>query len=301
MKRFGVIDLGTNTFHLLIAEPDERGGFRELYRERHFIKLAEEGIEKIGAGAFERGLGAMQNFKSKLDDYQVVSARAIGTAALRTASNGMDFITQVKDLTGIEVQLITGDREAELIHTGVMQAVPVVEERMLIMDIGGGSVEFIIADQSEVFWAQSFPVGVAILYKNYHKSDPITIEEIENIHSFLNHQLKPLLAALETYPLQLLVGASGTFDVLENILVKNKSHPHHSHLAAHAFPAFYTKIIQTTIAERLSMEGMPAERADMIVVALVLLNYVLLNAQIQHVIISAFAMKEGILHEMMQE
>lgn len=301
MKRFGVIDLGTNTFHLLIAEPDERGGFRELYRERHFIKLAEEGIEKIGAGAFERGLQAMQNFKSKLIDYQVFKTQAIGTAALRTASNGMDFITQVQALTGIEVQLITGDREAELIHTGVMRAIPVVDERMLIMDIGGGSVEFIIADQHEVFWAQSFPVGVAILYKNYHKSDPITIEEIENIHSFLNQQLKPLQAALTQYPLQLLVGASGTFDVLENILVKNKTHPHHSHLTAHAFPAFYTKIIQTTIAERLSMEGMPAERADMIVVALVLLNHVLLSAQIQHVIISAFAMKEGILHEMMQE
>lgn len=301
MKRFGVIDLGTNTFHLLIAEPDEWGGFRELYRERHFIKLAEEGIEKIGAGAFERGLQAMQNFKSKLIDYQVFTTQAIGTAALRTASNGMDFITQVKAFTGIEVQLITGDREAELIHTGVMQAIPVVEERMLIMDIGGGSVEFIIADQNEVFWAQSFPVGVAILYKNYHKSDPITIEEIENIHSFLNQQLEPLQVALTQYPLQLLVGASGTFDVLENILVKNKTHPHHSHLTAHAFPAFYTKIIQTTIAERLSMKGMPAERADMIVVALVLLNHVLLSAQIQHVIISAFAMKEGILHEMMQE
>lgn len=301
MKRFGVIDLGTNTFHLLIAEPDEEGGFRELYRERHFIKLAEEGIEKIGAAAFERGLQAMRNFKTKLDDYQVVAASAIGTAALRTASNGMDFITQVQALTGIKVQLVTGDREAELIHTGVMQAVPVVEERMLIMDIGGGSVEFIIADQNEVFWAQSFPVGVAILYKNYHKSDPITIEEIENIHSFLNQQLKPLQAALTQYPLQLLVGASGTFDVLENILVQNKTHPHHSHLTAHAFPAFYTKIIQTTIAERLRMEGMPAERADMIVVALVLLNHVLLSAQIQHVIISAFAMKEGILYEMMQE
>lgn len=301
MKRFGVIDLGTNTFHLLIAEPAEEGGFQELYRERHFIKLAEEGIEKIGAAAFGRGLQAMQNFKGKLDEYQVIGASAIGTAALRTATNGIEFITQVKALTGIEVQLITGDREAELIHKGVMQAIPVVEERMLIMDIGGGSVEFIIADQHDVFWAQSFPVGVAILYKTFHKSDPITIKEIKNIHAFLDQQLQPLQAALTKYPLQLLVGASGTFDVLENILVKNKTHPHHSHLTAHAFPAFYTKIIQTTIAERLSMEGMPAERADMIVVALVLLNHILLCAGIQNVIISAFAMKEGILYEMMQE
>ncbi|MDX1942015.1 MAG: hypothetical protein SFU99_15745 [Saprospiraceae bacterium] len=299
MDRFGVIDLGTNTFHLLIAEPDAQGAFRELYRERHFIKLAEEGIAKIGAAAFERGLRTMQAFRKILDQYQVNTVKAVGTAALRTASNGKDFIQQVKALTSIEVTLITGDREAELIHTGVMLAIPPTQERMLIMDIGGGSVEFIIADCKQVYWAQSFPVGVAVLWKNFHKSDPIIPTEIEAVHHFLSQYLKPLYNALQQHPTPILVGASGTFDVLENILVKDKTHPHHSHLAVSAFPPFYQQMLHTTLVERLHMEGMPADRADMIIVALILIDHILQLIDFQKITISAFAMKEGILYEMM--
>ncbi|MBK7874110.1 MAG: hypothetical protein IPJ74_27410 [Saprospiraceae bacterium] len=102
-----------------------------------------------------------------LDQYQVKAIRAIGTAALRTASNWQDFIDQVKTLASIEVQLITGDREAELIHKGVMLAIPPVQERMLIMDIGGGSVEFIIADCQQVYWAQSFSCGCGCIVEKF--------------------------------------------------------------------------------------------------------------------------------------
>lgn len=301
MKKYGVIDLGTNTFHLLIAQPDENGSFQTLFRERRFIKLAEDGIEHIGAAPFERGLQTMQFFRSKLDDYEVSTVKAFGTAALRTASNGQAFIDQVKEKTGIEVTLISGDREAALIHKGVMLAISAPEARILIMDIGGGSVEFIIADQTQVYWAQSFPVGVSILWKQFHKSDPIITDEIIQVQQFLQAQLLPLQEALRQFPSKILVGASGTFDVLENMLVKHKTHPHHSYLEAHAFPDFYNKIIPTTLAERLNMEGMPADRADMIVVALILLNHILLLANIESVIISAFAMKEGILAELAEQ
>ncbi len=300
MRKYGVIDLGTNTFHLLIAQANENGGFEAIFRERHFIKLAEGGIHRIGEAPFERGLQAMQQFKKQLETHGVKAVQAIGTAALRTAENGPDFVRQVQKATGIRVELISGDREAELIHKGVMQAIPPVQERVLIMDIGGGSVEFIIADAEQVYWAQSFPVGVAVLWKKFHESDPISGTEIEATRQFLQQQLQPLQDVLEKYPTQVLVGASGTFDVLENILVKQKDSPHHSHLSAHEFPAFYNQIIPTTLTERLNMAGMPAERADMIVVALILLNHVLLTANIDSVIISAFAMKEGMLAELME-
>jgi len=300
MENYGVIDLGTNTFHLLIARATESGALETVFRERRFIKLAEDGIEHIGAAAFERGLQAMQHFKHKLDEYEVEDVQAIGTAALRTADNGQDFIQKVAETTGIRTTLISGDREAELIHRGVMQAIPPVKERILIMDIGGGSVEFIIADAEQVCWASSFSVGVAILWKKFHHSDPITETEIRATHQFLTKALQPLQAALQRHPVRILVGASGTFDVLENILVRQKDHAHHSHMEASEFPAFYNQIIHTTLAERLAMQGMPAERADMIVVALILLNYVLVSAKIESVIISAFAMKEGVLAELME-
>lgn len=298
MKKYGVIDLGTNTFHLLIVEANGDGTFREIYRKQHFVKLAEEGIQTIGAAPFARGLDVMLQFKQTLDEQQVTNLQAFGTAALRTASNGLDFITKVKDQTGIEVELITGDREAALIHQGVLQAVPFSDERMLIMDIGGGSVEFIIADKNQVYWAESFPIGVAVLQKKFHHNDPIASQEIEATRQFLQAQLQALKAALVEFATHTLVGASGTFDVLENILVNNKTHPYHSYLNASAFPDFYDKVVNMTLQERLDMEGMPAIRADMIVVALILVDVVIKMAAIQQIVISAFAMKEGMLYEM---
>lgn len=299
MKKYGVIDLGTNTFHLLVIEADDKGTFREIYRKQYFVKLAEEGIETIGAAPYARALRVMQHFKQILDEQQVAQLCAFGTAALRTASNGQAFIEDVKAQTGIEIQLITGDREAALIHKGVLQAVPFGSERWLIMDIGGGSVEFIIADQDKVYWAQSFPIGVAVLFKNFHHSDPIAPTEVEATRQFLQEQLQPLQAALAVYPTHTLVGASGTFDVMENILVKHKTHPHHSFLLASAFPDFFTHLLHSTYAERLKMEGMPEIRADMVVVALILVDVVMQIAGIETIVISEFAMKEGMLYEMM--
>lgn len=301
MDKLGVIDLGTNTFHLLLVEPKPDGTFTELYRKQYFVKLASEGIEKIGATPFATGLEVMQLFKETLDAQQVHFVRAFGTAALRTASNGEAFIQQVKALTGIEVQLISGEREAALIHKGVLLAVPFGDDPMLIMDIGGGSVEFIIADQRQVYWSHSFPIGVAVLFNRFHKSDPIALDEIMAVQAFLKEHLAPLRQALLQFPVRHLVGASGTFDVLENILVEHKIHPHHSFLNTAKFPVFYQKILHSTLQERLKMEGMPAIRADMIVVALILIDFVLelSSTPIEQIIISAFAMKEGMLHEMM--
>ena len=298
MKKYGVIDLGTNTFHLLIIETDDTDAFREIYREQHFVKLAEDGIGTIGAAPYARALKVMQDFEEVLDKQQVSGLCAFGTAALRTASNGQAFIEEVKTLTGIEVELITGDREAELIHKGVLQAVPFSSECWLIMDIGGGSVEFIIADKNEMYWAQSFPIGVAVLFKNFHHSNPISPAETEATQRFLKEKLQPLQVALAAHPAHTLVGASGTFDVIENILVKNKTQPHHSFLSSTAFPDFFAQMLHTTYRERLQMEGMPEIRADMIVVALILVDFVLQITDIHTIVISEFAMKEGMLYEM---
>jgi len=301
MGKFGVIDLGTNTFHLLLVEANGDGTFREIYRKQHFVKLAEEGIHTIGAAPFARGLNVMQQFKQTLDEQQVTSLYAFGTAALRTASNGQEFIEKVKAQTGITVELISGEREAALIHKGVLQAVPFGVERMLIMDIGGGSVEFIIANKNQVYWAQSFPIGVAVLFHKFHHNDPIAITEIEATQQFLQQQLQPLQVALNQHPTHTLVGASGTFDVLENILVKEKPYPHHSYLSADAFPDFYNKVVNATLQERLQMKGMPAIRVDMIVVALILVNVVIEIAAVDQIIISEYAMKEGMLQEMLHQ
>ena len=301
MHRYGVIDLGTNTFHLLIAEK-EQGAFKELYRKRGVVKLAEEGIQTIGEAPYRRAMANIRAYKKILDEFQVCEVKAIGTAALRTSSNGKTFIEQVKAETGIEVELITGSREAILIYKGVRQAVPIHSKKdFLIMDIGGGSVEFIIANMEGVIWAESFPIGVAVLYKNFHQQNPITANEVQEMYQFFDLQLAPLFHAIKKHPLKHLIGSAGTFDVIEANVAKEKQHPLYGFIPLKSFDAYYKKILPTTYEERLQMEQVPNPRADMIVVALILIDYIVNKIGIENITVSTYAMKEGMLYEMMQE
>ncbi|MEM1318696.1 MAG: exopolyphosphatase [Bacteroidota bacterium] len=298
--KYGVIDLGTNTFHLLIVAPRADGSFEELFRHRIFIKLAEAGIHTIGEAPFQRGLDALVFFKERLEHFEVQAVKAFGTAGLRTASNSQDFIQQARALTGLDIEIISGEEEARLIHLGATRAVPPQAGPSLIMDIGGGSVEFILAQKGQILWAQSFPIGVAILFQRFHHSDPIAPAEIEATEAFIHQTLEPLRQTLQQQPPPTLIGASGTFDVLENILAPNKTTPLYAQIPADRFPVFYQQLRNSTLAERLAMQEVPDTRADMIIVALILINYILRIARIKTILVSAYAMKEGMLTELIQ-
>ena len=295
-----VLDLGTNTFHLLIAESDGAGSWRMLVKEKIYVKLAEEGIQRIGDAPFKRGLNALRHFKTELDAAGVSpdQVRAFGTAALRTAENAPEFLDLAEAIIGIRPESIPGDREAGLIHKGVCQAVPFPDNRVLIMDIGGGSVEFIIADQTQVYWQKSFPVGVAVLWRAWHKHDPILPEEIAQVERFLETALADLWQALAQYSCPTLVGASGTFDVIDLFLLDPAAKPDlYGYIPVPDFYPLYEQLIQSTLAERRAMPRLPDERVEMVVVAVVLIRKVLQGASIREIYTSAYAMKEGMLAE----
>lgn len=300
--RCAVIDLGTNTFHLLIAEHHTGQAWQTILKQRRYIKLAEDGIHRIGPAAFARGLEALRGYKQELEAAGVPPdrVRAMGTAALRTASNAADFIEQVRRETGIRTEVISGDREAELIYKGVRQAVPFPEQgRMLIMDIGGGSVEFILADQEQVFWQKSFPIGVAVLHRHFQHSDPIAPEEVAAESRFLEETLAELWQALERWPARALIGASGTFDVIDNFLLDPATKPLlYGQTSRAAFEPLCEKFIYSTLAERRAMPLLAPERVELIVVAVVLIRVVLEKAGLNEIYTSTYAMKEGLLEEL---
>ena len=295
-QQCAVIDLGTNTFHLLIAGVSGNQ-IEERYRERIFVKLASEGIETIGAAPFARGIAALKHFKKVMEEYGVREVTAIGTAALRTASNGPDFVRQAELETGIAVRLIPGDTEAEYITRGVLAALPDLDDTVLIMDIGGGSTEYIIASAEGVYWRQSFSLGVAVLQRAFHRGDPITEAEIATLEGFLSDELRPLAEALRKHPATHLVGAAGTFDVMAVVLPQSTAptSPHAHRLLLDGLEELHERLIVSTLEERLAMENLPAERADLIVVAMLLIRYTMRLAGIRTITVSDYAMKEGIL------
>ncbi|HNL40065.1 MAG: hypothetical protein U0U46_04945 [Saprospiraceae bacterium] len=300
--RCAVIDLGTNTFHLLVAEHDDQQPWQTVLKERRYIKMAEQGIHRIGPAAFERGIQALRHFKQELDAAGVPPerVRAIGTAALRTAENAADFVSEVQQQTGIRAEVISGDREAELIYKGVRQAVPFPDEgRVLIMDIGGGSVEFILADREKVFWQKSFPIGVAVLFQRFQHSDPIAEAEIQAEENYLDAALAELWAALGRWPAVALVGASGTFDVIDNFLLDPTAKPLlYGYTTRAALDPLCDMFIKSTLAERHAMPLLAPERVEMIVAAIILIRVVLQKAGLNDIYTSAYAMKEGMLEEL---
>jgi exopolyphosphatase / guanosine-5'-triphosphate,3'-diphosphate pyrophosphatase len=298
--RCAVIDLGTNTFHLMIVEKDASGSWTILVRHRIFVKLAEDGFRVIGEKAFKRGLDALKVFKTQLDaaEIQPKNIKAFGTAVLRTALNGRDFLQKVAEIHNIRAETISGDQEAKLIYKGVRRAVPFPEGRVLIMDIGGGSVEFIIANRNKIFWQKSIDIGVSVLFQNFHKSNPIAPEEILSIDDFLDISLKDLWKALKEKPVTALIGASGAFDVVDNFLVDPLTKPSlYAWIKADKFDSIYKKLVESTLEERQEMSQLSAERMEMIVVAVILIKFILNHAGIKDIYTSEYSMKEGMLEE----
>lgn len=293
-----VIDLGSNTFHLLLVRVHADGTLEEVCRLRKFVLLAENGVETIVGSAFQRGLDALREFAEVLErEGPVQKVRAIGTAALRTASNGPDFISRVREQTGIEIELIDGNEEARLISLGVRLAVPFGKCPKLIMDIGGGSVEYIIADEERIFWAQSFPIGVSVLYHDLQPHDPILPEEIARLETYLSKTLAPLAGALREHPVQALVGASGSFDVIEALKRQPREEQLYFRLPVSDYWDMYEHILHTTLEERKAIPGVPLERARLLVVAFILISSSLKLGDISEIIVSDYAMKEGALVE----
>ncbi|RYD71240.1 MAG: exopolyphosphatase, partial [Sphingobacteriales bacterium] len=175
--RFAIIDLGTNTFHLLIAEANNKS-FEILYKTNKPVKLGEGRINDniIIPSAFERGISALKEFRETIDGYHVDKVRATATSAVRSANNGGDFVSAVRKETNIAIEIITGDEEATAIYEGVKLS-GAINDLALIMDIGGGSVEFILCDTEKLIWKKSYNIGAARLMQKYFKSDPISADD----------------------------------------------------------------------------------------------------------------------------
>ncbi|MFN3875605.1 MAG: hypothetical protein ACK4L7_06805, partial [Flavobacteriales bacterium] len=159
-----IIDLGTNTFNLLVYEHGP-AGLRLVKSVELPVFLGKGGIEKgmIAADAFARGLEALGRHKATAEAEGAVRIRGFGTSMLRNAGNGSEFARRAQEELGIGITIIPGDREAELILAGVRQAVPFGPQPSLVMDIGGGSTEFILATDKALMWKRSFELGVTRL------------------------------------------------------------------------------------------------------------------------------------------
>lgn len=299
-KRIAIIDLGTNTFNLLIAEK-RMGRFVTLHQERIAARMGVGGINDgfITSEAIERVLSALKKFKLTIENWQATQVIAFGTSALRSAKNGGELTKKILIETGITVRIISGEEEAELIYLGVRTAVALGVSKSLIVDIGGGSVEFIIANADEMFWKKSVEIGGQRLIEKFQHHDPILPEERAQINEYLEVQLTPLLSELKKHLPETLVGSSGSFDTLSEIYCHKQGLPFpkepETPLTIAGFETIFDELLYKPRRERLAIPGMIEMRVDMIVVACCLIQFLLKRHSFKSIRVSAYSLKEGVL------
>lgn len=300
------MDLGTNTFHLLIAE-GPLDGYREIVHQQEGVRLGEGGINKgyILPEAFKRGLNTMQQFQEQINANQVQQVRAIATSALRSASNGNDFINEVKAKTGIGIEIISGEQEAGFIYNGVNISGCLSSKNSLILDIGGGSVEFILGNANGIIWKQSFEIGAARLMDLYHRTDPIPPASIEALNLYLEDTLPPLFTAVSGLEVDILIGSSGAFETFAAVIETEKGNTFNLKTTkTYKFneDELLTqtgKIIQSTHQQRAGNASIIPVRVDMIVTASIITRFIMNKLQIHQVLMCSNSLKEGVLAAML--
>ncbi|MBK9736065.1 MAG: hypothetical protein IPO92_14345 [Saprospiraceae bacterium] len=298
-NNLAVVDLGSNTFHLLIVSKDTNGSLKTIYRARVFVGLSDGGIEVIKEDKIKLGLETIRLFKAKLDFFGNTLLKVAGTAVLRKASNRMEFIHKAEEILQTRIEILDGQTEAEYIYKGIMLLPKLLFGTYLIMDIGGGSTEFIIVVDGIKVWWQSYTLGVGVLHHLFHNKEPIGLRAIHSMTEYVKNMITEMLHILEKYKIEAIIGASGSFEVLQSMTSKIIKEDEISIIQISEFEALYQNIINTDFEKRQNLPGLPKERTKLIVVGMALKKIIIDIAHPSYIIVSPYAMKEGILSEML--
>lgn len=302
---FAAIDLGSNTFHLLIFK-DTGDVPHVVIKKRIPVGIGKKGIEKqiITEDALLRGIDALKEFRQTTKEYGCKKVIVTATSAFRSAENKIEVLSRIKAETGFDIQIINGSEEAKLIYEGVKRSVKLDDNKALIMDIGGGSVEFILCNAHELIWKESFEIGGLRLMDRFHTVDPIPAKQIQELKNYLDSALHNLFMTCLAHKPNYLIGASGTFDSLTDI--RDAKHPpnnneDNSMLSLEEFHEILADIQPKHYDDRLNIEGLIPMRAEMIVVAGILIEKVLEKCNLSVIKRSDFALKEGLMYRIINE
>jgi exopolyphosphatase/guanosine-5'-triphosphate,3'-diphosphate pyrophosphatase len=303
--KIAVIDLGTNTCNLLVAEINSTE-YHILHQSKQLVRLGDNKIKsnEISPEATQRVLESFFKHQEIIEDFKVDKIRAIATSAVRSAANRIEFLEQIGEKTGYVVKVVSGEKEAELIFNGVLLAFQDFADPAVILDIGGGSNEIILVKDNEIIWKESRPTGMARVINQFEISDPILPSETETIRNYFSAQHKNAFEESLSENVKTLIGCSGAFDTIADIIDKvapGKKQRITQKISTGDFYNVYDKIIHSTRDERLCMKGMDMVRVDLIVPAVILIEKLISGAQIENIIQTDFALREGVLFEMMNK
>jgi exopolyphosphatase/guanosine-5'-triphosphate,3'-diphosphate pyrophosphatase len=303
--KLAVIDLGTNTCNLLIAEINH-AGYTILHQSKQLVKLGDNKIkdDEISPEATKRAIKSLQLQKEIIEKLEVEKIRIITTSAVRTANNKIQFLETLGENSGWLVKIVSGEKEADLIFKGVLLAFSELKNPSVILDIGGGSNELIVAHKKEMVWKESQPTGMARVINKINLSDPLKPNEIKSLQNFFVDAHKNAFEKCKVENVKTLIGCSGAFDSIADMIDKvnpGEKQRKTQEISLDNFNRVYEKLIHSTSEERMTMKGMDYVRVDLIVPAVVLIEQLISEIGITKIIQTDFALREGVLFELIQQ
>lgn len=300
--RIAALDLGSNSFHLLVVEARLDGSFVPLVREREMLRLGDlvARTGAIGEEATGRAIEVIRRFRAIYESQRADEAVALGTAALREAVDGVEFVDRVRDETGVRIQVVDGLREAELIFTAVRSSVLIDPGPAIAADLGGGSLEIMVGDRSGLAFAASVRIGVGRLTAELVRSDPPSASDRGRLRARIDDELGPVLEeALWAKP-TMLIGSSGTFASIARIaaaLREGGTPPTINQLSVSAkeLAVAAKRINAATAAERARLPGCDARRAELLPAGVAVLEVLLETTGLDELTVSEWALREGIV------
>ncbi|MBW7857588.1 MAG: Ppx/GppA family phosphatase, partial [Leptonema sp. (in: Bacteria)] len=299
MKRpIAAIDIGTNSIHMIVAQSDSDGQIQALDREQQSVRLGSGGdsFDLIRPDAEERAIATLKGFAQIAHSHNAV-IYAVSTSAVREAKNQSDFLRRVKRDCGIKVTVIPGQEEARLIYLGILQNLPVFEKRILMIDIGGGSTEYLIGQKRVPEFIQSLKLGAIRTTERFFANGEVNSKSINAARTFLRYRLESMKALMPSLDFETVVGSSGTIKTILELISQNRNS---NIITRNDLDKIVDRLLSIKSAqERLKLLSLPEKRADIIVGGALILQESFRMLEIDQMIYSPFALREGVVYEIL--
>ncbi|MDQ7815822.1 MAG: Ppx/GppA phosphatase family protein [Melioribacteraceae bacterium] len=310
-QNLAAIDVGTNSFHLIVVGIKEDGNFEIIDREKEMIRLGEGSsgdIKYIQPDANKRAIETLKRFKGIADSHNAV-VRAVATSAVRESHNKNEFIAKVFDETKIEIEVISGYEEARLIYLGILKAVPIYNKKALVFDIGGGSTEFVLGYHGRSLHTVSVKIGAVRLAQKFFPDYEITNQRVKDCRKWVEGEIFHASEVMKKEGFDICAGSSGTIMSAGLMIqaMRKGSTSTQTILNNFEFTKDELKRIEKEILTRKSVEkrkkipGLDEKRADIIPAGIIILSTIFDLFELDKMTISGYALREGIIIDTLQK
>lgn len=301
--RIAAIDVGSNSIHMVIAQADADGGLTTLWRQKEMVGLGRMSFpsHKLSQLAMDRAVEALRRFQLEARRRNCEKILAVATSAVREAENGGDFIERARGELGLHVRVVSAKDEARLIYHGVRHAIDLKGGPHLLIDIGGGSVEFVVGDAERTLLLESRKMGAARMTARYVKSDPISPEDRRALLNYYDRELSPLVEVIRELRPVRVIGTSGT---MENLCAMSGglregagAHGPAGTIRREAFAELVERLLQLTSEQRGEIRGLDDQRKEQVIAGALLVRELFTRLDLKEITLCRSALREGMLVE----